>query len=379
MFDGSSSGKRSERDENKLMLRVIFTLDYEIHGNGDGSPRTLMVEPTDRLLRLFEQYGARLTIMADVAEILKFKEYREAVGRDDYCYDRILDQLRSALSRGHDVQLHIHSSFFRAHHNQGRWCQDWSEYNFAGLPYDRMVWMVRTGKGFLETLLRPVDQAYRCIAFRAANWSVSPSRDVVNALLENNILIDTSVFKGGRRQGIVTFDYSNAHHHFRPWPAGPNDICSYDSDSLLWEFPIYAEQRRILAFLSINRFYRALLNKLHKVSAIPLPKQDAPPIAKNTRPKLPSLFEKHPWKADFNQCTGRQLIDALLRAEKETSATEILPFILIGHSKLFTSWNEIALRPFLAFVSKQEARFGFDRVSNFSQQIRQGTPNSNTR
>ena len=52
------------------MLKPIFTLDYEIHGNGDGCPYALMVEPTDRLLRLFEGFGAKLTIMADVAEIL---------------------------------------------------------------------------------------------------------------------------------------------------------------------------------------------------------------------------------------------------------------------------------------------------------------------
>jgi len=79
------------------MLRIIFTLDYEIHGNGDGSPLALMVEPTNRLFNLFDEYGAKLTIMADVAEILKFKEYKEKVGRDDYHYDVITDQLRTAF------------------------------------------------------------------------------------------------------------------------------------------------------------------------------------------------------------------------------------------------------------------------------------------
>ena len=360
------------------MLKIIFTLDYEIHGNGDGCPRTLMVEPTDRLLRLFDEYGAKLTIMADVAEILKFREYKEEVGRDDYRYDAIVDQLRSALSRGHDVQLHIHSSYFRAHHNQGRWCQDWSEYNFAGLPYDRMVWMVRAGKEFLETLLRTVDQAYRCIAFRAANWSVSPSRNVVNALLENNILIDTSVFKGGSRQGLVTFDYSNAHHHMRPWPASPDDICRSASGSRLWEFPIYAEQRHIGAFLSINRLYRVLLGSFHRVSIPTSSGQDELPVAGGAAPKLVGLLQKNAWKADFNQCSGRQLINALLRAERQTSATEIVPFVLIGHSKLFTSWNETTLRPFLEFVFKQGKRFNFGTFAYFAQQINQMNPNPHT-
>src|SRR5260370_37471532 len=108
------------------MFRVIFTLDYELHGNGDGRPLELMVEPTGRLLALFERYGAKLTIMADIAEILKFKEYREHFGRDDYHYESVTEQLREAVRRGHDVQLHIHSSYFNARYERGRWVQDWS-------------------------------------------------------------------------------------------------------------------------------------------------------------------------------------------------------------------------------------------------------------
>ncbi len=38
------------------MKKLIFTLDYEIHGNGDGNPYELMVEPTYRLMNLLEEY-----------------------------------------------------------------------------------------------------------------------------------------------------------------------------------------------------------------------------------------------------------------------------------------------------------------------------------
>ena len=38
------------------MLKSIFTLDYEIHGNGDGCPYALMVEPTERMLRQFDEH-----------------------------------------------------------------------------------------------------------------------------------------------------------------------------------------------------------------------------------------------------------------------------------------------------------------------------------
>ena len=42
---------------------------------------------------------------------------------------------------------------------------------------------------------------------------------VVKALLDHGIGIDTSVFKYGRRNSLVTFDYSSAHSNLVPWRA----------------------------------------------------------------------------------------------------------------------------------------------------------------
>ena len=243
------------------MLKPIFTLDYEIHGNGDGSPDQLMVEPTRRMLDQFDRYGAKLTILADIGEILQFKRYAEERGRDDYHYGPISAQLQDAVRRGHDVQLHIHSSYFNARHEDGRWIQDWSEYSFADLPLDRAREMIRVGKEFLETLLQPVDPAYRCFVFRAANWSMNPSRNATRALAENGFTIETSVFKYGRRSGLVNFDYSHAPSSVVPWRASEDDVCRPDPAGKLVEFPIYSENRWIGAFLSVNRFYRALQRK----------------------------------------------------------------------------------------------------------------------
>jgi hypothetical protein len=350
------------------MLKSIFTLDYEIHGNGDGCPHALMVEPTERMLRQFDRYGAKLTILADVGEILKFKEYAKTHGQDDFYYAEIADQLRDAIRRGHDVQLHIHSSYFNARYEGGRWIQDWSEYNFAGLKPERLREVVHIGRNYLESLLQPINRNYRCNVFRAANWSVSPSANVVRALVDEGFVIDTSVFKYGRRQGLVNFDYSNAFSSLIPWPAKASDICEFDSQSKLFEFPIYAEQRRIAAFVTPQRIYRACVSRLHKFSgsreAMPVPNGEQ--SAHRTPDKSGLLARKHAWKADFNQCSGGQLIAALKRAEDKFGGGQTnLPFVLIGHSKLFTRFNEWSLRPFLAFVANNPDRFGFGKFSDF--------------
>lgn len=346
------------------MLHILFTSDYEIHGNGDGSPLELMVAPTQRMLDHFEPHGAKLTIMADVAEILKFKEYQEQTGRDDYHYAAIAAQLQDAIRRGHDVQLHLHASYFNARHEGGRWLQDWSEYDFAGLPPARLSEVVRVGRDFLTALLRPVDASYECLAFRAANWSMSPSRNVVRALVENGIQIDTSVFKYGRREGIVSFDYSNAHSHFAAWPVDENDICRRDDLGRLLEIPIYSERRWIGAFLTLNRIYRALVSRAHRFpgasGGLESGGHRSPQPAASRLRKLSLLTSRHAWKADFNQCTGRQLIGALRRASRQLESRDQQEcFVLIGHSKLYTPANARSLEPFLRFVAEHPEDYRF--------------------
>jgi hypothetical protein len=364
-------------DEVHSRLELVFTLDYEIHGNGEGSPLELMVHPTARLLDQLDGFGAKLTIMADVAEILKFREHRDSTGSDDWAYGAIERQLVDAVARGHDVQLHLHPSYSRARYAGGKWILDYGDYDLARLGYERISALVREGKAYLEGLLRPVRPDYRCHAFRAANWSMCPSADTVRALRENGFRIDTSVFKYGFRDELVRFDYASAESETVPWPVDASDVCRRDDRSELFEFPIYCESRPIWSFLSVNRFYRVIQGRIH-----PLP--DAPPrpgegeaaadagrgkaarVLRKGAGMLSDLFRKHAWKLDFNQCSGSQMISAIERARVRyaASATE-LPVVLIGHSKLFNRFNEGQLRPFLAHVASRPDRYGFGTFDRF--------------
>src|SRR5512138_390573 len=228
-----------------------------------------MLEPTERMLGQLARHGARLTIMADVAEILRFRRHRDETGRDDFEYEAVRAQLRAAVAAGHDVQLHLHPSYEASRFVDGHLAQAYEDYDLARLPYERLERMIREGKAWLEDLLRPVDPAYRCVAFRAANWSMSPARAIVRALAANGIPIDTSVFKHGRREGMVSFDYAGAHDALVPWPVDADDVCRRDPQGAVVEFPIYCEQWPVWHFLTANRVYRAVQGRLH-----PLPRDE---------------------------------------------------------------------------------------------------------
>ena len=82
------------------------------------------------------------------------------------------------------------------------------------------------------------------------------------------------------------------------------------------------------------------------------------------------FFRKHAWKLDFNQASGKQLINAVKRIEKQYGNLDVdIPIVLIGHSKSFIKYNEKTLEPFLKYISKSSSKFEFANFNelNFSK------------
>ena len=336
---------------------LYFTLDYEIHGNGDGNPIDLMVEPTYRLMDMLEQYNQRLTIMADVAEILCFKRYWEQTGKDDFHVQEVEQQLCDAIRRGHDVQLHVHSSYFKAVWNGEHFDQCIEEYNMAALSYERITEMLSQSVKYLEDLLQPIQSDYKVWLFRAANWSMMPTPTLYQVLVEHGITHDTSVYKGGCQGGNVCYDYRHAYDNLLTYRASSKDINLQDPAGDLWEMPIYTEMRPFWDFISPIRIFRMVRAKFHKHKHQSQP-QSATDKNDNRKLSLRSFFVKSPLKMDFNQVNGKGLIrmmkNIMRRAKREQ--IENLDIVLIGHSKTFVPYNEKTLRPFLQWLEQHPSR-----------------------
>lgn len=334
--------------------KLYFTLDYEIHGNGDGNPMELMVEPTYRLMNLLEKYHQRLTIMADVAEILCFKRYLAEIGRDDYHVAEIEEQLREAIKRGHDVQLHVHSSYFKAQYKNGAFDQCIEEYNMATLPIERIDEMVTECVTYLEDLLRPIKNDYKVWLFRAANWSMMPTENLYRVLVKHGITHDTSVYKGGCQGGNVCYDYRAAYDNLFAYPASMLNINERDEKGQLIELPIYTEMRPFWDFITPMRVFRMIRAKFHKhkVSEELREKSEKLNVAQNDNRKLSlkSFFRLSPLKMDFNQVNARGLKRMMKNVIRRSSEKDHVDVILIGHSKTFIPYNEKTLEPFLKWV-----------------------------
>ena len=71
------------------MIEFIFTLDYEIYGNGVGSLRELVYEPMEILRSVFKKWNVPCVVFVEAAEL----EVIEAQGSDPYSL-RVREQVR---------------------------------------------------------------------------------------------------------------------------------------------------------------------------------------------------------------------------------------------------------------------------------------------
>ena len=101
------------------MIECVFTIDYEIYGNGQGSLRELVYEPARKLMAIFEEWNARFVNFVEVAELQKM----EASDTDEASAD-VRCQVRDMFGRGFEIGLHLHPQWCKASIQDGSWLLD---------------------------------------------------------------------------------------------------------------------------------------------------------------------------------------------------------------------------------------------------------------
>ena len=57
------------------MIECIFTIDYEIYGNGEGSLRELVYEPAEKLKDIFLKHNVRFVNFVEAAEFEMIEKF----------------------------------------------------------------------------------------------------------------------------------------------------------------------------------------------------------------------------------------------------------------------------------------------------------------
>ena len=218
---------------------VLLSADYELFlGRNFLSAAEVLFAPTDELFAACRAAGVPLTLFADVGSVWAHRRF----ALDDYA-DRFEAQLRDAVGRGHDVQLHLHPHWLGARFATGEWRIATERMTLAecgfGAGSDEAPAIIRRGVDYLEDLLRSVDPGYRCLAFRGAGLALQPREgELIAALLAAGIAVDSSVVKGvAVTTDAIAMDYTRTPEAAN-WFMAPDSGISQAAPAGLFEVPI---------------------------------------------------------------------------------------------------------------------------------------------
>lgn len=312
------------------MIDFVFTIDYEIYGNGTGSLHELVYEPARCLKLLFDQYGAKFMPFVEIAEFEKI----EAQGTDP-AIDLVKQQIAEFHRDGFEIGLHLHPQWANARFEKGRWILDGSEYNLCTLSRARIVEIVDGSLAYLRYVIDT--SAFTPLSFRAGNWLFQPTATAANVLAEKGIRIDSSVFKGGL-QRRYQLDYRPSLKNGYFWPFR-SDVNRADAAGPWIEVPIHTEM--------VPAWRMATSKRMAYKNQFGMNSQSAQ--QKLVR-GLDFLRLKYPLKLDFCRMTLNEMLsmmEKVIRQDREDPET-YRPIISIGHTKDLTDFQTVD--SFLAFL-----------------------------
>lgn len=198
-------------------IHLALVDDWELSGNGSGDVRQLQFEPLRRLTGIYNRLDIRGSFNAEVMQQITFRQYQDQHKELKVLADEWDETVRETFRQGHDVQLHVHPQWQNAQYQDGRWklTSDWSILNYSR---EQAAQMLKSGKEYLERLLRDIDPNYRCVSFRSGAWCIAPSPHMLDLLVELGITFDMSIVAGVKYDTRnIKLDYTNCEEDFLPY------------------------------------------------------------------------------------------------------------------------------------------------------------------
>ncbi|MDP1746370.1 MAG: hypothetical protein Q8L90_12380, partial [Bacteroidota bacterium] len=199
-------------------MNIYITLDYEIYfGENHGTVEKCILYPTSELIRIAEKHNVRFSFFVDCGFVLKLDEFRKKFPQLEKDYKAITDQIKYLSDTGHDIQLHIHPHWEDSYYNGERWIIDVKRYKLVDFKETEIADIVYRYKKVLTDLTEK-----QIFAYRAGGWCLQPFSKLKKAFKQNNITLDSSVFRNG------SYSSENYHYDFRGAPD--KDIYRFEDE-----------------------------------------------------------------------------------------------------------------------------------------------------
>lgn len=237
---------------------ILFTFDYELFlGQRSGSVIKCCIEPTNSLIKIFDQYEIKNALFfVDTTYLLRLKENLNIKAQEDF--KKIKEQLQNLIQKDHYVFPHIHPHWLDAEYlsdiNQWDLKND-AKYRFSTLSILERKTLFQQSVQLLYDIIHPINATYKIDAFRAGGWCIQPFDNFMPCFEDQNITSDFSVLRGAMNTSEKQyFDFSDALS---------KDIYHFKNNPLLEETGKFKEYViSIVEITKANQFLNKILLKI---------------------------------------------------------------------------------------------------------------------
>ncbi len=311
-------------------MNIYITLDYEIYfGENHGSVEKCIIYPTSELIRIAEKHHVHFCFFVDAGFVLKLDEYRIKYPVLEKDYQAIINQVKYLSDTGHDIQLHIHPHWEDSFFDGNRWVMNVNRYKLSDFNNDEIADIVqRYKKVIFDIIQKPI------FAFRAGGWCLQPFNKLSNVFKENNISLDSSVFRNGQ--------YTSKQYSFDFRLAPDKDIYKFEADVVTEDPSGFFTELPISPIRNSPIFFWKLFLLGRKNPYLHKPLGDGRAMAApGYRKKLLTQFTNNPVSVDgYNASLLQKALNRLLKKQFNH-------MVIIGHPKGLSRFSIIKIENFV--------------------------------
>ena len=190
-----------------IQKNLFFTFDYELYlGEKSGGVDKCVLEPTQKLLDIFNPYKIKAIFFVDLTWLLKLKEISKAYPIAQQDYINVTRQIQEIYKRGHYIFPHLHP-----HWEDGYYIPETNQWRLIRYVTFRLHYLAKEEQEILfeksVSLLKEIlGNDYTPVGYRAGGWSIQPFDDFKPLFKKYGIKYDFSVLPGDKY-------FSNGPHY----------------------------------------------------------------------------------------------------------------------------------------------------------------------
>ncbi len=230
-------------------MKIHLSFDYELFfGAHSGTLEKCILEPTNKLRELAKKHKTPFIFFIDAGYIYQLKKNIE----NKFClkwYQQISAQIKQLHDEGHEIALHVHPHWEDCTIENDNWKMITSRYKLADYTKQETKEIITKYHSVLTEIT-----GVKCKSYRAGGWCIQPFEHIKEGLINNELLIDSSVyFNGFHESPAHSYDFRNCPDKTE-WKFD-NDCCVENANGKFKEIAITGD-------LILPTFYMNLYLKM---------------------------------------------------------------------------------------------------------------------